>query len=106
MMLFDRLLFAAGCLAKLRQQRLLDELAGRLRVGFVVWCIRTQATSQCPTPVHLDGMSERSEPIPVDRAVPVHRDTEDALRFFTLPGMRAYVAARHSEDSVWFLAVT
>jgi hypothetical protein len=51
-------------------------------------------------------MSERSEPIPVDRAVPVHRDTEDALRFFTLPGMRAHVAARHSEDSVWFLAVT
>jgi len=28
------------------------------------------------------------------------------LRFFTLPGMRTYAAARHSEDSVWFLAVT
>jgi len=50
-------------------------------------------------------MSERSEPIPVDRAVPVHGDTVDALRFFTLPRMRAYVTARHSEDFVWFLAV-
>ena len=44
--------------------------------------------------------------IPVDRAVPVHRDTEDALRFFTLSGMRTYDAAWHSEDSVRFLAVT
>ena len=51
-------------------------------------------------------MSERSEPIPVERPVPVHRDTETALEFFTLPGMRAYVAAKHAEDSVWFLAVT
>jgi hypothetical protein len=27
------------------------------------------------------------------------------LRFFTLPGMRTFVAAGHSEDLVWFLAV-
>ncbi len=27
------------------------------------------------------------------------------LRFFTLPGVRIYAAARHSEDFVWFLAV-
>lgn len=97
---------AAACPAKLRPQRLLDWLACRLRAVFVVWCIGTQATSQCPTLVRLDGMSERSESIPVDRAVPVHRDTEDPLRLFTLPGMRAYVAARHSEDFAWFLAVT
>ena len=51
-------------------------------------------------------MSERSEPIPVDRAVPVRRDTEDALRFFALPGVRTYLSAGHSEDSVRFLAVT
>jgi len=51
-------------------------------------------------------MSQRPEPIPVDRAVPVHRETEDALYFFTLPGMQTYVAARQSEDFVWFLAVT
>jgi len=28
------------------------------------------------------------------------------LRFFILSGMRTYVAANHSEDFVWFLAVT
>ena len=81
-------------------------LAGRLWVIVIVWCVRTQATSQCPTPVRPDGMSEWAEPIPVDRAELVHRDTEDAPRFFTLPGIRTCIAAWHSEDSVRFLAVT
>jgi hypothetical protein len=51
-------------------------------------------------------MSEPAERIQVDRAVPAHRDTEDALLFFTLPGMRIYAAAWHSKDSVRFVAVT
>jgi len=43
---------------------------------------------------------------PIDRAVPADRDAEDPLRFFILKGMRTYVAANHSQDFVWFLAVT
>jgi len=46
------------------------------------------------------------ERIAVDRAVPVHRDAEDVPRFFIWSGMRTYVAANHSEDFFWFLAVT
>jgi hypothetical protein len=80
-------------------------LAGRLRVIVFVWCIWTQATYQCPAPVGLDGMSEGADPIPVEFAVPVHRNTEDALRFFDLPGIRI-CPARHPEDSLRFLAVT
>ena len=49
-------------------------------------------------------MSERPEPNTVDRAVPVHRHAEDVLRFFTLSGMRTYVAQNHSQDFLWFLA--
>ena len=51
-------------------------------------------------------MSEGPEPNPIDRAVPVYRDAEGALRFLILKGMRTYVAANHSQDFVWFLAVT
>jgi hypothetical protein len=91
---------------ELQHLRLANGLARRLWVAFVVWCTRTEATSQCPALVRLNGMSERLEPNPADRAVPVHRDAEDAPRFFILSGMRAYVAANHSEDPVWFFAVT
>src|SRR5215469_4751970 len=35
-----------------------DGLAGRVRVALVIWCIGTQATYQCPTPVCPHGMSE------------------------------------------------
>ena len=38
--------------------RLPDGLARGLWVAFVVWCVWTQATSQCPTFARLDGMSE------------------------------------------------
>ncbi|HUB38995.1 MAG TPA: hypothetical protein VMA72_09095 [Streptosporangiaceae bacterium] len=50
-------------------------------------------------------MSDGAEPIPVEFAVPVQRDTEDALDFFVSPGIRT-CAARQSEDSLWILAVT
>jgi hypothetical protein len=44
--------------------------------------------------------------MPIDRPVPVRRDTKDAPRFFTLSDMRTCIAARHSEDPAWFFAVT
>src|SRR5215469_8707084 len=50
--------------------------------------IWTEATPQCPALVRLDGMSKGPNRIPVDRAVPVSRDTEDALRLFALSGVR------------------
>ncbi len=45
------------------------------------------------------------ESVPVDGAVPVHRDTKDVLRFLALPGMWIYPAG-HPEDLVSLLSVT
>src|ERR1700691_1302978 len=50
-------------------------------------------------------MSEEPEQIRIDRAVPVDRDAEDALRFLALPGIWIH-PARHPEDLVSFFAVT
>lgn len=69
-------------------------------------------------------MSDRPEPTHIDRAVPVNGDTQDVLRFLTLPGpvpvngdtqdVLRFLAlpgpwigpARHSEDLVSFFPIT
>ena len=50
-------------------------------------------------------MSERTEQIPIDGAVPVNRDAKDALRFLILPG-RWINPARHPEDLVSLFPIT
>jgi hypothetical protein len=78
-------------------------LALRLWVTFVVVRrVRTQAAAQRPPLVGLDGMSDRTEPVPVDRAIPVNRDAQNVLRFLALSGTWI-CPARHSEDLVSFL---
>jgi hypothetical protein len=49
-------------------------------------------------------MSDRAQPTPVDRAKPVNRDAQNALRLLALPGMWIGPAG-YSEDRISFLPV-
>jgi hypothetical protein len=103
--LAGRAVSSAGRALRLQRRGHWFEPSTAHHLAIVVWCIWTQPASQGPSFIGLHGMSECTEPVPVERGIPVRRETQDVLLCFLLPGARICFAARDSEDPALFLAV-